>query len=101
MNGLVVVVPAVHVVVKLPIVMARLAVGDVRADHRVEAVPEQEPKTGVPPFVETRQRVPAPPVGVENRPPDAFVYTTPFEAGPVTGVAQPLVHTITIAPVAS
>lgn len=52
------------VVVWEPIANAKSAVGLVSADQMVEAVPEQEAKVGVPPSVETKHNVPAPPVAV-------------------------------------
>jgi hypothetical protein len=50
--------------VNVPTLMPIFPVGLVNADHDVDALPEQELKTGVPPLTDTRQSVPAPPVAV-------------------------------------
>lgn len=60
-------VPVVKVLVLAPIVRARLVDGLVRESQAVAAEPEQEPKTGTPPSVETKQSVPAPPVAAPTK----------------------------------
>ena len=72
-QGFVVAVPAVNVVVLLPSDNAKFADGLLSADHTVLELPEHEPKLGGPPLVSVRQRVPAPPVAVENRAPEELV----------------------------
>ena len=62
----------------VPIARARLADGAVSEDQAVAVDPEHAANVGVPPAVETKQSVPAPPVAVSATTPLALVYSIPF-----------------------
>jgi hypothetical protein len=81
--------PQLNVVVWLPMLSARLVVGLVKADQIVEAEPAHEPKVGVPPSVDTKHKVPAPPVAVTKNFPVESVYTAPLFAFNAVEVIDP------------
>src|SRR5437764_1351478 len=91
-------------VVKLPLLMLRLAVAEDSDDHKVLATPVHAPHTGAAPLISCRQRVPAPPAAVTprglvplpNRMPLVVIVVLPVPpfataTVPVTFAALPLV----------